>query len=88
MNGVLIKGTTQVEETNSVVAKNTGILSGNPLNVSSYSTFVLPSSSPTDLADQIQLALTSNLSNYSLISMDIIFDSGNYFATITVANLS
>ena len=86
MNGTLIKGTTQIEDTNSVVAFNTGILSGNTTNVSSYTTFVLPSSTLTDLADQIQLNLTNNLGVYSLIKLDIIFDGGNYYATLTVAN--
>jgi len=89
MNGVLIKGTTQIEDTNSNVAINTGILAGNPANVSSYTTILLPTSSGAqDLADTIQLELTTNLSGYSLIKMDIIQDSGgDWYAWLTVANL-
>lgn len=88
MNGILIKGTTQIEDTNSSVAINTGILAGNPANVSSYTTILLPSSSASDLADGIQLALTTNLSGYSLIKMDVIEDGGgNWYAWLTVANL-
>jgi hypothetical protein len=63
-------------------------LAGNPSNVSSYTTILLPSSSASDLADAIELQLTTNLGVYSLIKMDIIEDSsGNWYAWLTVANL-
>jgi hypothetical protein len=87
MNGVLIKGTTQIEDTNSNVAINTGILAGNPTNVSSYTTILLPGANAQDLADAIQLELTTNLSAYSLIKMDIIEDNSDWYAWLTVANL-
>ena len=84
MSGILIKGTIQVQDTNSVVARNTGILTMNPTYVSQIKTTVFPSSTSfNDVATQVDNYLNSVLGTETMVDVEYIHSNPDYWAILT-----
>ena len=84
MSGTLIKGTIQVQDTNSAVAHNTGILVMSPTYVSQIKTTVFPSSTSfNDVANQVDSYLNGVLGAETLIDVQYIHQGTDFWGIVT-----
>lgn len=86
MSGILIKGTIQVQDTNSVVATNTGKLASNSTYVGQIICVTATETTPNDLALAIENKMSDILqANGTLLSQNVVHRGGDwtYFLTYT-----
>jgi len=86
MSGILIKGTIQVQDTNSVVATNTGKLASNVSYVSTIVCITGTETTPNLLATAIENEMNYYLGlNATLLSQNVVHKNPNWTYFLTFA---
>jgi hypothetical protein len=90
MSGVLIKGTIQVQDTESIVAKNTGVLASNTSYIDEYLCTWVQGIDEASLAVSITNALNDQLTDgrsWTVLSINTNIQGTNHSAFITWVRL-
>lgn len=90
MSGILIKGTIQVQDAETVVAKNTGVLASNTNYIDEYQTTWVTGIDDATLATNVTNALNDKLTDsrsWTLLNINIISQGSSHNAFITWVRL-